>query len=184
MKKAFTIVELLVVMAVIGILISLAVVGIQAIQKSQRETTRISDLRNFSTTLFEYYQKRGAYPADNTWFVKSSDNAICIYDWPPGYYGGTRGGDGTCNQNSMGNNYLKKVTFNSLGVEFNSNYFTNVPVAATVTAPGGDCEVPKGPDVWTIYYKTVTGWNTPPQQYSLYACTENGLTQNFGELNN
>ena len=43
MKRAFTIVELLVVMAVIGILITLAVVGIQAIQKAQRETVRMND---------------------------------------------------------------------------------------------------------------------------------------------
>ncbi|MEI6887483.1 MAG: prepilin-type N-terminal cleavage/methylation domain-containing protein [bacterium] len=61
-KKAFTIVELLVVMAVIGVLLSLAVFGIQALQKSQRETQRLNDLRNIQGTLESFYSKNRRYP--------------------------------------------------------------------------------------------------------------------------
>ncbi|MEI6462202.1 MAG: type II secretion system protein [bacterium] len=62
MKKAFTIVELLVVMAVIGVLISLSIVGVQAVQKAQRETSRLTDLSNIQGALESYFQKYERYP--------------------------------------------------------------------------------------------------------------------------
>jgi prepilin-type N-terminal cleavage/methylation domain-containing protein len=89
MRKAFTIVELLVVMAVISILISLAVVGIQAIQKSQRELSRQNDIRNIAGAMAEYYAKNRVYPLNYSWFSVGSDNkSICFYAYPTGWYPG------------------------------------------------------------------------------------------------
>lgn len=62
-KKAFTLVELLVVMVIIGILIGLAVFGLSAAQKSARDTNRKNDARNMITALETYALKNGgAYP--------------------------------------------------------------------------------------------------------------------------
>ena len=65
-KKAFTLVELLVVMVIIGILIGLAVFGLSAAQKSARDTNRKNDVRNMMTAMETWALKKGgAYP-DNT----------------------------------------------------------------------------------------------------------------------
>ena len=55
MKKAFTIVELLVVMAIIGILLTLAVVGIQQLQKQQMEVLIGFLKQELPITIFNLY---------------------------------------------------------------------------------------------------------------------------------
>ena len=182
MKKAFTIVEILVVMAVIGILITLAVVGISAVQRSQRETLRLNDLRNLKIALQDFYTKYRNYPPDNTWIRLVPDGSVCIYDWYAPYGPRTGASDTTCDIATTGNAYFTKIKFNQQGGVVNNNYFNNVPIAATVTAVGGNCENPTTADTWTIYYKTnLAGYGA--QVFGLYACTENGLSVNYGELN-
>ncbi len=181
MRKAFTIVELLVVMAVIGILITLAVVGIQAIQKSQRETTRLNDMRNIVSSLFEYYTSNRVYPPDISWlYIGTDGEEICIYDWPGGW---ATSDDRECRIDYKGTAFFNKVNLGQKGAVTSGQYFDGEEIASTVTAPGGDCEVPKSPDTWTIYYKTnFGGFSGTPQIYGLYFCSESGLSQNFGEV--
>lgn len=183
MRKAFTIVELLVVMAVIGILITLAVVGIQAIQKAQRETTRLNDMRNLLAFIEEYNSKFRMYPKHYSFFINDTSGegkVICIYR-PEGWYSGV---DTNCTISNIGTGLYNRLIFQQPGAEIYGNNFSGVDIDTTVTAPGGDCEVPKSPDNWTIYYRSNIGINGVeyPQQFGLYACTENGLTQKFGEL--
>jgi prepilin-type N-terminal cleavage/methylation domain-containing protein len=67
LKEAFTLVELLVVMVIIGILIGLAVFGLSAAQKSARDTNRRNDVRNIVNALETYAIKNGgAYPGAAT----------------------------------------------------------------------------------------------------------------------
>lgn len=182
MKRAFTIIELLVVMAVIGILITLAVVGISAIQRSQRETMRLNDLRNIKVALTDFYTKYRNYPPTYDYFFVSPDWHLCIKDWSIAN-GGQAGNDSTCNATATGNMYFNKIKINQQGASIYQNSFSGVPISSTVSAPSADCEKGKGPDTWSIYYKT-NFIGTGAQQYGLFGCTENGLSINFGEIDN
>ncbi|AKM83449.1 MAG: pilin domain-containing protein, general secretion pathway protein G [Candidatus Woesebacteria bacterium GW2011_GWF1_31_35] len=66
MKKAFTLVELLVVMAIIGVLAALAVGSFRTAQMRGRDAQRKSDLKQISNSLELFYADYGKYPSDVT----------------------------------------------------------------------------------------------------------------------
>jgi prepilin-type N-terminal cleavage/methylation domain-containing protein len=200
MKKAFTIVELLVVMAVIGILITLAVVGIQAIQKAQRETSRINDIRNFQTKLEEFYGKYRFYPrmlstkTEVKGEIASGWNPgkrICIsYPNPPSTVGNSyncvsttaNGGDGgSANApftfiDTIPGAGIYAVNENTVAVYSTFNCNSNFPLQQD--GNGIDGGTPNA-EQWGIFYKSI---GSTPQQYTLFGCTENGKTANWGTL--
>lgn len=61
-KKGFTLVEILIVVAIIAILASVALVGLGPVQRTGRDTRRTSDLRQVQNALELYYAKCGFYP--------------------------------------------------------------------------------------------------------------------------
>ena len=61
-KKGFTLIEILIVVAIIGILASVVVVGLGPAQKKGRDSRRVSDLRSVQNALELYYGKNGQYP--------------------------------------------------------------------------------------------------------------------------
>lgn len=63
---AFTLVELMVVIAVIGILIGIAVLNFTGVTKSARDAQRASDLRQLSTILERYKVQNEAYPLSDS----------------------------------------------------------------------------------------------------------------------
>lgn len=66
-SKAFTLIEMLVVISLIGILAALALVSFTSVQKQARDTTRKSDLKQYQTALENYAnQNNGAYPIHAT----------------------------------------------------------------------------------------------------------------------
>lgn len=65
MKRGFTLVELLIVMAIIGVLASLAVGNFMTAQMRGRDAQRKSDLKQISHALELYYADHGQYPAVN-----------------------------------------------------------------------------------------------------------------------
>jgi prepilin-type N-terminal cleavage/methylation domain-containing protein len=60
--KGFTLIEILIVVAIIGILASVVVVGLGPAQKRGRDARRASDLRSVQTALELYYGKNTKYP--------------------------------------------------------------------------------------------------------------------------
>jgi prepilin-type N-terminal cleavage/methylation domain-containing protein len=77
MKKGFTLIEILIVIAIIAILASIVLVGLGPTQRAGRDARRVSDLRQVQNGLELYYNKCGYYPgaaapctsysANNTW---------------------------------------------------------------------------------------------------------------------
>lgn len=61
-RRAFTLVELLIVVAIIGILASVILVGLGPSQRKGRDARRISDIRQIQTALELEYNRTGSYP--------------------------------------------------------------------------------------------------------------------------
>lgn len=70
---AFTIIELMIVIAVIAILVTMAVVGATSLQKSSRDYFRDTKTLIISEALEKYYQNNGEYPS--VAFMTSQDTA-------------------------------------------------------------------------------------------------------------
>ncbi|MEI7578766.1 MAG: type II secretion system protein [bacterium] len=59
---AFTLVELLVAMAIIGVLLGLTLFGISAAQRNARDSARKAALQDVNAGIQDYYTKQGSYP--------------------------------------------------------------------------------------------------------------------------
>lgn len=67
MKRGFTLLELLIVIAIIGILISIGVVSYSSAQKKSRDSRRTADLKAVQNAWEQYYaDNNGSYPATCT----------------------------------------------------------------------------------------------------------------------
>jgi len=62
-QKGFTIIELLIVIAIIGILAGLVLNNFQGAQAKARDTQRRTDINNIHAKLEEFYNENGNYPA-------------------------------------------------------------------------------------------------------------------------
>jgi len=74
-KRAFTLVELLVVIVIIGILVSISVVSWSAIASRGRDSTRKSDLARIKQILNQYHSDLRTYPAFD---LKEGDGRIIL----------------------------------------------------------------------------------------------------------
>jgi prepilin-type N-terminal cleavage/methylation domain-containing protein len=61
-ESGFTIIELLIVIAIIGILATLVLTNFQGAQAKGRDTVRKSDMNSIYQKLEEYYNENGGYP--------------------------------------------------------------------------------------------------------------------------
>lgn len=66
-KKGFTLIEVLVVVAIIGLLASIVIVSLGSARPRARDTRRIADLRETQNALELYYTKNNYYPPTSTW---------------------------------------------------------------------------------------------------------------------
>jgi general secretion pathway protein G len=74
-KRGFTLIEILIVVAIIAILASIVIVGLGPAQQSGRDARRISDLQSIRTALQLYYGKCGFYPGG------AIANGACLSSW-------------------------------------------------------------------------------------------------------
>ena len=61
-KKGFTLIEILIVVAIIAILASVVLIGLGPTQQKGRDARRLSDLRELQTGIELYYSHCGVYP--------------------------------------------------------------------------------------------------------------------------
>lgn len=79
-KKAFTLVELLVVISIIGILSSFAVVSLNSARVKARDALRKGDMAQIRTALALYYMENNRYPICGTWEEGESNFGATIGD--------------------------------------------------------------------------------------------------------
>ena len=72
MKKAFTIVELIIVIVIVGILAAISILMYSGVQRQATETALKSDLKQASTQLAADYALNGTYPGDESGIARSS----------------------------------------------------------------------------------------------------------------
>ncbi len=68
-KKGFTLIEVLIVVAIIGILASVVLIGLGPLQRQGRDARRISDMKQVQAGLELYFTKNGAYPVSTDWLA-------------------------------------------------------------------------------------------------------------------
>lgn len=64
-KRGFTLVELLVVVAIIGLMIAVALVALNSQRVKARDVRRVNDIRRIQIDLERYYIDAGSYPVGN-----------------------------------------------------------------------------------------------------------------------
>jgi prepilin-type N-terminal cleavage/methylation domain-containing protein len=98
LRQGFTLIEILIVVAIIAILASVVLVGLGPTQQSGRDARRLSDLREVQTGLELYYGKCGYYPG-------ASAASGCPTSWTAATYAGlygTNGQDGVLGMSGIG----------------------------------------------------------------------------------
>lgn len=62
-SQGFTLIELMVVVAIIGILMAAGIIAFSGAQRNARDAKRRADIDGISKALEQYYMNNGAYPA-------------------------------------------------------------------------------------------------------------------------
>jgi len=76
--KGFTLLELIVAMAIIAVLIGLSLLGIQTVQRSSRDTARRETLDAINLEVTDYYGNKNSYPAVANMAINRVNNTIQI----------------------------------------------------------------------------------------------------------
>ena len=66
-SSGFTLIEMLIVVAIIAVLASIFLVGLSGFRGAANDSRRLSDLQKVQSYLELYYNKNGSYPAAATW---------------------------------------------------------------------------------------------------------------------
>lgn len=74
----FTIIELLVVVAVIGILSAIIITSFTEVRQKSRDTERLSDVREIEKALNLYYNSHGQFPISVSELVITSNDALSL----------------------------------------------------------------------------------------------------------
>lgn len=74
----FSVIELVVVMAMIGLLLAIVLASFNDARLKARNAKRISDLTQIQLALEHYYDDRGEYPRCTTTDTSTCNNSICI----------------------------------------------------------------------------------------------------------
>ena len=77
-KKGFTLIELMVVVAIIGLLSTLAVVALGSAREKARDSKRLSDVKQVQTALELYYTDNNLYPVEASAVILGATNYACL----------------------------------------------------------------------------------------------------------
>ena len=101
MRKGFTLIEILIVVAIIAILASVVLVGLGPTQQAGRDARRLSDLRGVQTALELYFSSCGFYPGPK---IPATGCAGQAFGSAPTTWAGPTGLQGILQGSSLGVN--------------------------------------------------------------------------------
>lgn len=96
-SKGFSLIELLIVVAIIGVLSSIVIAALSSSQAKGRDSKRVSDIKNIEVSLKLYYLDYGRYPTniyDATTGLAPTYMAVVPYDSRAGTCSSTGNGAG------------------------------------------------------------------------------------------
>ncbi len=134
-EKGFTLIEILIVVAIIGILSSIVLVGLGSFRSRGRDARRVADLREVQNALELYYAKTGAYPVGNNVDVATlnlQNEGIGVTKIPKDP------GSGTYQYGSDGKSYVLSATHEETAASLLNDDIDN----DTVERFGVDCDDP------------------------------------------
>lgn len=137
-KRAFTLVELLIVIAIIGLLATLSVIALQSARAKARDAKRVADVRQISTALEMFLNDYGRYPTDQEWALgslTSPDGSATYLSTIPS---APNPPDGTCDS---GTNQFSYTQDNN-GESYTITFCTGANIAAL--SAGNLCANPGG----------------------------------------
>jgi prepilin-type N-terminal cleavage/methylation domain-containing protein len=137
-KKAFTLVEMVVVIAVIGILTTIAVVAVQNSRRGVRDAKRVADIKQIQTALKLYYNNVGSYPELASITASNSiqyNGIVYMSDFPQA----PTPADGDCNSSNNEYAYLPIGTNN---LSYQISFCLGGQIASL--SQGEKCAVPNG----------------------------------------
>lgn len=97
-KKGFTIIELLIVIAIIGLLATISMVALNGARLKGRDAKRVGDIRQVQTALELYFNDQNSYPVTATTLTLGSASARVLCDTVAGFQADAVG----CNKIYMG----------------------------------------------------------------------------------
>ncbi len=77
-KSGFTLIEMLVVVAIISILAGIVLTGVTGFQANARDTRRIADLSQVRNYLEIYFNKHGHYPGDAAGAIAATSDWVAM----------------------------------------------------------------------------------------------------------
>lgn len=78
-QGGFTLIELMVVIAIIGIIMGIIAVNVNSARVSGRDAKRLGDVRQMATSFEQYYVQNGVYPTGSA-SIRSSGSGALLSD--------------------------------------------------------------------------------------------------------
>lgn len=85
----FTIIEVLIVLAIAGLIMLIVFLAVPALQRNARNTSRKSDIGSLASAISEYVNNNDGELPTTSGNCGSSANCPFIVNWKPGYYTGS-----------------------------------------------------------------------------------------------
>jgi general secretion pathway protein G len=144
-KKAFTIIELLLVFLIIGTIVSISVPYFKGLIDDTREKEAKADLRMIKSALEMYRINNGNYPSEDTWITDLTSETSRMVDSIPDDAFRTEGNKYTYVLNEVDGSYFVAYSYGADGQEGTMTVGTDT---LTVSGAGVD-------NVWVTNCKTV-----------------------------
>lgn len=77
-QKGFTLIEILIVVAIIALIGTLSAVAVNSARSKQRDATRLANIRQLQTAMEDYYNENNAYPIGELMPIGDATVSACL----------------------------------------------------------------------------------------------------------